>query len=326
MPIDLLLKEEIGSQAFDLRRVDVTGAVEECKPACRRLAIVIPNGKPHRNRRANSEQDRQFSPEAQVLSSLAGIEPDDRFALSCFTGVNQRQCILDLQAAQVSGHGWRRKHFDLKKTIIPIDILVLTQMLLPFSLHAELGDTGIDRARLRTGDPERQSGRALIDDFDQEGSEAALLKNCRRRPARNFDSNFRIQMNGKQNLPIQQLLNLSGVPSPTAACRALLSLAGKRSSQQAPKLESNARRWTPTVVPQRRSAPDSPPLFVGQPRCREGIPKTRTTASNAVVLRRTQYLFIILHLVAYERILVFLGPVGCVALFDAPPPADDLVR
>src|SRR4030095_2529798 len=121
---------------------------------------------------------RQFSSETQVLSPLAGIERDDRFALSCFTGINQRQCILDLQAAQVSGHGWRRKHFDLKKTIIPIDILVLAQMLLPFSLHAELGYTGIDRPRLRTVDPERKRGGALVDDLDQEGSEAALLKNC----------------------------------------------------------------------------------------------------------------------------------------------------
>ena len=45
MPIDLLLKEKIGSQAFDLRGIDMTGMVEKSEPACGRLAIVIPNRK-----------------------------------------------------------------------------------------------------------------------------------------------------------------------------------------------------------------------------------------------------------------------------------------
>ena len=105
-------------------------------------------------------------------------------------------------------------------------------------------------------------------------------------------------MNGKQNLAVQKLLNFSGVPSSTSDVQCTSDLVGKRSSKKLQSLNQTLRHWTPMAVPTFFIRSRFCALVCRTASMPGRISQAKTTASTAVVPRRTQYLFIILHLVA----------------------------
>src|SRR5437867_2584967 len=69
--------------------------------------------------------------------------------------VNERDDVLDLQAAQRRGQRWLREQFHLEEPpwlAGPGFVLAQDRLVLP--LHAQPGHAGVGRTGLRTGDPE----------------------------------------------------------------------------------------------------------------------------------------------------------------------------
>src|SRR5688572_8227665 len=101
--INLWLKKEIGCQAFRLRRINAAVAVAKGETCCRRAPIVIQNGKFHLNCGLNREKYRNFGAESDVLSALADVETNRRFAFPALPGIDQRNGILGFQTTQMFG-------------------------------------------------------------------------------------------------------------------------------------------------------------------------------------------------------------------------------
>ena len=112
-PVDLLLKEEVRSEAFRQRREDVPRGIGDREPCDRRLPVEVLHAQFHRDRGLHVEEHGHFTAEAEVLVPLSDVEADGGLALARFRGVDQRDGVLDLEAAEFRRERRRGVHLHL---------------------------------------------------------------------------------------------------------------------------------------------------------------------------------------------------------------------
>jgi hypothetical protein len=227
------LKVEIGGEPFRLRRIDVAVRVSEQQFGGRRRTIGVAHVELDAAGLTDVEQYGDLSPETNVLIALGHIEADRGFAFARFAAVDQRDRILDGQATEVRRHGRRGEHLDMQEAIGRLTaVFIFPQVFLLLPLHAQFGDTGINRAGLGTGDPQAFGDGALVDDLDDDRGETCLLQDCRRRTTLNLHSRFRIDRHDEQCVWIKQPLQFGGVAFLAGAGQTIGNFLRQRSAER----------------------------------------------------------------------------------------------
>jgi hypothetical protein len=211
-PVDLLLEEEIGGEPLGLGRVDVVRPVEEGEPGRRRGPVGVSDGQPDGDGRPDFEEDRGLAPEAEVLRPLADVEPDRRLAAARLTAVEQRQGVLDLQAAQPGRKRRIGEHLRLEEPLLrPAAVLVVDEGELVLPGHAQLGDPRVDRPGLRAADPEGLRDRAFVEHLDDDRRVPCLLEHRRRRPPGDLDARLGVDRDDEQDVRVDEALDRPSV-------------------------------------------------------------------------------------------------------------------
>ena len=189
--------------------------VDELQPRRRRCSVHVAHPQLHRDRRLHGEQHRRLRAEAEVLRSLSDVERDRRLAPSGLARVDQREGVLDVQAAQHRGHRRSREHLHVEKAVAaPLDVLVLAEMRLLHPLARQPGHAGVDRSRLRAADAQPRRAAALVEDLDNRRRVARLLQHRGRGASRHPDAGLGIDMDDEQHAIVEELLEPVGIARP----------------------------------------------------------------------------------------------------------------
>jgi hypothetical protein len=210
--IDVRLEEEVGSEPFGLRRIDMTLSIAHEQTSDGRSAVVIGNFELHARGGPHVEQNRRLAAKAEVLVALLDIEADRRFAFAGLVRIDESDRVLDLQAAEFVGERRSGEHLDREEAVfVARRVLVLAQSGLLLALHREVGHAGIDGTGLRAGDAEPLRAGAFIDDLEEHRGETAMLKRCRRGTAEHLDARFGIDGDRQKDVLVERALNRRSV-------------------------------------------------------------------------------------------------------------------
>ena len=147
---------------------------------------------------ANVEQDRHVAAEAQVL--VADVELEHSLTFAGLAGVDQGERVLDVEAAQLVSQRIGGQHLHIQEAVLEVDFV-------DFAGRTPV----IDAQRLRAFYLERLGDRGFVDDFDEHGRVAGLLKSRHRRSALRLDARFGIDVHHNEDVGVEHFLNLGRV-------------------------------------------------------------------------------------------------------------------
>ena len=237
--IDLGVEVEVGSKPAGGRRINAFLCVAKQERGDRGTAVEVENVESHRDGWGGVEEDVEIAPKAEILGSLADVEPQLRLATAGVATVNRDQAVFDLKAGER---------------------LVQWTVVEARQVHPALGDIGgkngrvglgaigrgfIDRSSIGAVDGQRGGHPGLVLNLHEEDAPAVLVQLRRRGPLNRLDPALGIDRDSHEAKRIKRFLDrldgLLRVVEMGGVVKPLEDGLGQRLSQKIQRLAQTLR-------------------------------------------------------------------------------------
>ena len=172
-PVDLLVKEEVGSQPPRGVRIDAAELVANGQCGHRRSPVEVLDPERDLHGRDAGEQDRYRIAEAQVLRSLSHMKAEQRLTSPDIAAVELNDAVLQFESRQAGLERLLVEHLRVEEPVRHVSRLhelLIGHRLLARVLRAAL----IDRQQVGTFGHERRGDTRLVVDLHEKRAPALL--------------------------------------------------------------------------------------------------------------------------------------------------------